>query len=382
MTLGDAPPAISVRDVEKSYGDVRALRGVSLDIPQGKFVTLLGPSGSGKTTLLQVLAGFLPPNRGAVIAGGVDVTRLPAHKRNFGLVFQHYALFPHMSVRDNVAYPLRMRHLPQAERRTIVDEYLGLVELADLGDRYPDELSGGQRQRVALARALVFKPPVLLMDEPLGALDRRLRQSIQFRIKRLQQDLGATVLHVTHDQEEALAMSDVIAVMRDGVVEQRGTPLELYQRPATPFVAGFMGETNRLEAHARTVNGIVEVRLDAADQVLRLPHGAVSGLNGTERPAIVCVRPEHVRVLREVTGESIRGDLVTRTFMGDHWRYEIRLGNTAVIAKTPAVGGGGFIAEEGPISVEFDRESIQTFVDRLRPDEAAPDDQLQQEEWT
>jgi ABC-type Fe3+/spermidine/putrescine transport system ATPase subunit len=369
VASGDPILAIEIVEARKSYGEVQALRGVSLGVKKGQFLTLLGPSGSGKTTLLHAIAGFQQLDSGSVIAGGTDVTRRPAHRRGFGLVFQHYALFPHMTVRDNIAYPLRTRGDRADDRKRLVDEYLELVELAGLSERYPEQLSGGQRQRVALARALVFGPPLLLMDEPLGALDRRLRHSIQFRIKRIQQELGATVIHVTHDQEEALAMSDVIAILRDGVVEQVGTPRELYLHPANAFVAGFMGETNRLEVTAVPSGSGTQLTHSASGQTFRLPLGGSTHAG----QAVLCVRPEHVRLVP--SQGHLAGTLSTRTFMGDHWRYDIQIGAARLVVKEPE-GGAPPQETNGPVSVAFDAAKVQLFSADLARNEHVLEDAI------
>ncbi|WP_116995521.1 ABC transporter ATP-binding protein [Desertimonas flava] len=232
----------------KSYADVVAVDGIDLDVAAGEFVTLLGPSGSGKTTTLMMLAGFQEVTSGEITVGDRAISRLPPNQRDIGVVFQHYALFPHMRVAENVAFPLKMRGVARSEIKRRVDAALGLVQLGTLGDRYPRQLSGGQQQRVALARAVVFEPGLALMDEPLGALDRQLREQMQFEIKQLHDSLGITVIYVTHDQEEALVMSDRIAVMNSGRIEQFAAPDELYNRPATAFVATFVGESNVLPA--------------------------------------------------------------------------------------------------------------------------------------
>ena len=230
--------------VVKRFGDVTAVAGVDLDVRRGEFFSMLGPSGSGKTTCLRMIAGFELPSAGRVLLGGVDVTGRAPYERDVNTVFQDYALFPHMTVQENVEYGLRVKRVPRAERRQRADEALEMVRLADLGKRKPGELSGGQRQRVALARALVNRPRVLLLDEPLGALDLKLRQEMQIELKHIQESVGITFLYVTHDQEEALTMSDRIAVFNNGRIEQIGTPAEVYERPATPFVAGFVGTSN------------------------------------------------------------------------------------------------------------------------------------------
>ncbi|MEV0388490.1 ABC transporter ATP-binding protein [Nonomuraea sp. NPDC050643] len=256
--------AVDVRGVGKRYGEAVALDGVSLHVEPGEFMTLLGSSGSGKSTLLNVVAGFTRPSSGSVAVDGRDITKEPPYKRDLGMVFQHYALFPHMSVAENVAFPLRRRRVRGAELTRRVGEALDVVELGGLRDRRPAQLSGGQQQRVALARAIVFRPRVLLMDEPLGALDKRLREQLQLEIKRLHTELGITFVFVTHDQDEALTMSDRIALLRDGRIVQVGTPEDLYDRPASRYVAEFLGESNLLP--------------------------------GSDDPELFLVRPQHVRL--------------------------------------------------------------------------------------
>lgn len=253
MSIAALGKAVSIGALNKSYGATLALDDVSLDIPAGCFCTLLGASGSGKTTLLKTIAGFETYDRGHILVGDADIGPVPVSKRNIGMVFQNYALFPHMSVRRNVAFGLEMRRLPAREVTSRVEEALALVDLTPYADRLPRQLSGGQQQRVALARALVIRPDILLMDEPLGALDKNLRQSIQIELKRLHAAVGATVVYVTHDQEEALFLSDQIAVMDKGRIVQIGTPRGLYDKPANRFVATFLGECNFVPAGAGTL---------------------------------------------------------------------------------------------------------------------------------
>jgi putative spermidine/putrescine transport system ATP-binding protein len=240
-------PAVSLRALHKTFGPVTAVDGIDLDIADGEFFSMLGPSGSGKTTVLRMVAGFETPTSGSVVLGGRDVTSEPPFTRDVNTVFQDYALFPHMSVLENVEYGLRVRRVARGERRERALAALDTVRLSGYGDRRPHELSGGQRQRVALARALVNRPKVLLLDEPLGALDLKLRREMQIELKALQREVGITFVFVTHDQEEALTMSDRIAVFNNGVIEQVATPIELYEQPATSFVAGFVGTSNLLE---------------------------------------------------------------------------------------------------------------------------------------
>ena len=239
-------PALKLSGVRKNYGQVVAVAGVDLEVGEGEFFTLLGPSGSGKTTLLRLIAGFERPDAGRIELGGQDITSMPPYLRNTNTVFQDYALFPHMTVAENIGYGLKVKGTKKAERKKRVDRALDMVRLAGLGHRKPSQLSGGQRQRVALARAVVNEPEVLLLDEPLGALDLKLRQEMQIELKQIQQEVGITFVYVTHDQDEALTMSDRMAVMAGGQIEQIGTPVEVYERPATEFVAGFIGISNVL----------------------------------------------------------------------------------------------------------------------------------------
>jgi putative spermidine/putrescine transport system ATP-binding protein len=242
---------VSLEGIRKTYGDVVAVDSVDLTVADGEFFTLLGPSGSGKTTTLRVIAGFERPDTGRVTLGGADITQQPPYARDVNTVFQDYALFPHMTVAENVGYGLKVKGVPRRERATQVAEVLKMVRLDGYGDRKPVQLSGGQRQRVALARSIVNQPKVLLLDEPLGALDLKLRQEMQVFLKALQRDLGMTFIYVTHDQEEALTMSDHVAVFNEGRIEQVGSPLDVYARPATEFVAGFVGTSNILERNGR-----------------------------------------------------------------------------------------------------------------------------------
>jgi putative spermidine/putrescine transport system ATP-binding protein len=250
---GAQPAAIAVRGLRKMYGSVTALDGVDLTIRQGEFFTLLGPSGSGKTTLLRLIAGFERPDGGSIELGGREISGVPPYARDVNTVFQDYALFPHMTVVENIEYGLRVRRVPRRARRERAEQALAMVRLAGLGDRKPAQLSGGQRQRVALARAIVNRPQVLLLDEPLGALDLKLRQDMQLELQHVQRGVGITFVYVTHDQEEALTMSDRIAVLSQGRIEQVGTPLEVYERPQSAFVAGFIGISNLIERDGRHV---------------------------------------------------------------------------------------------------------------------------------
>jgi ABC-type Fe3+/spermidine/putrescine transport system ATPase subunit len=253
MALGLEPAEVALRGLTKRFDDVVAVDSVDLHVDAGEFMSLLGPSGCGKTTTLRLIAGFERPDEGSVLIAGEDVARLPPYRRDVNTVFQSYALFPHLKVLDNVAYGLKQRGFSKEERRQRALTMLELVRLPDVGSRKPKQLSGGQQQRVALARALVMEPKVLLLDEPLGALDLKVRRQLQIELKRIQATVGVTFVYVTHDQEEALAMSDRVAVMNDGRIEQVGTPRDIYDSPATPFVADFIGETNFIERDGTTI---------------------------------------------------------------------------------------------------------------------------------
>ncbi|NBY56935.1 MAG: ATP-binding cassette domain-containing protein [Actinobacteria bacterium] len=303
--------SISLRHVSKQFGDVVAVADISLDIADGEFLTLLGPSGSGKTTVLRMIAGFELPTSGEILLNGSDVSNEPAFKRDVNTVFQDYALFPHMTVADNVEYGMRVRKVDKAERAHRRDEALRMVRLTQLAERMPAQLSGGQRQRVALARAIVNRPKVLLLDEPLGALDLKLREEMQTELKALQRTLNITFVYVTHDQGEALSMSDRIAVFNAGRLEQVGSPRELYERPATAFVAGFVGVANLFDEETS----------------LRL----------FGRRAVHTLRPERVRVLPEGSSEGHVARVVDSQYLGAEIRLACRLvagGN--VVASVPS----------------------------------------------
>jgi putative spermidine/putrescine transport system ATP-binding protein len=286
--LANSGAAVSLRGVTKRFGDVTAVAGVDLDIAEGEFFSMLGPSGSGKTTMLRMIAGFELPSDGTVLLKGRDVTRLPPFDRDVNTVFQDYALFPHMSVAQNIAYGLRVRRVPRVERTRRVEEALASVRLDDFGSRRPHQLSGGQRQRVALARALVNRPAVLLLDEPLGALDLKLREEMQVELKAIQQQVGITFIFVTHDQQEALTMSDRIAVFADGRIEQVGTPSEIYERPRTRFVAGFVGTSNVLSPDvARALVGRDETSTIRPEHIRLLTAGAEPAAGEMHTTAVV-----------------------------------------------------------------------------------------------
>ena len=317
-----ASAVLELAGVRKRYDSLVAVDDLDLALETGEFLTLLGPSGSGKTTTLMMVAGLQQPDAGSITLNGVSVASLPPYRRDVGMVFQNYALFPHMTVRRNVAFPLEMRGTPTGEIARLVDEALALVKLPDHGERLPKQLSGGQQQRVALARAMVYRPALLLMDEPLGALDRKLREQLQLEIKRVHRERSISVLYVTHDQEEALTMSDRIAVFNKGRIEQIGTPEELYDRPATRFVASFIGDTNLVEGRVLGVaGGICEIET-AAGRI------AASARTPIEAGAavFVAVRPERVVLsTAQTAGAGLEGVIIEQVFLGTSRKYVVRL---------------------------------------------------------
>ena len=308
------PPAIRFQNVSRHFGDVKAVDRVDLEIQDGEFFTMLGPSGSGKTTCLRMVAGFDQPTTGQIFLHGQEVSKLPPYERQVNTVFQDYALFPHMNVLDNVAYGLMVRSVPKIEREKLAEDMLELVRLPGLGERKPSQLSGGQRQRVALARALILKPRVLLLDEPLGALDLKLRQEMQVELKALQEQVGITFVYVTHDQEEALTMSDRLAVFNRGRIEQVGSPAEIYEAPASVFVAGFVGISN----------------------LIRGP--AAKGIIGKD--ATFSIRPEKIHILQAGAGGpkggyTTKGRIRDVIYLGMYTRYEVEIesGNSLTVVQ-------------------------------------------------
>lgn len=324
-----SPAPVNIQALAKHYGDIKANDHVNLDIDGGEFMTLLGPSGSGKTTTLKMVAGFVEPTSGKIMIDNSEVKE-PPHKRDIGMVFQNYALFPHMTAAQNVDFPLRMRRMPKQERTDRVKQALSMVDLADRMDQLPRQLSGGQQQRVALARALVFEPRVVLMDEPLGALDKKLRENLQLQIRAIQQNLDITMIYVTHDQEEALVMSDRIAVFNQGKIVQVGTGEELYERPESRFVADFIGESNIFSGR---LDGIC-THLISGDIPLKVPNTSLAP-NG---PAALVVRPERMQLNRSgvdlPTSNSVEVTVKDIIYLGSERKYELELANgTALIAR-------------------------------------------------
>ncbi|MDX1819200.1 MAG: spermidine/putrescine ABC transporter ATP-binding protein PotA, partial [Marinobacter sp.] len=304
---------LSLSNLTKQFGGKTVLDSLDLDIYDGEFITLLGPSGCGKTTLLRLIAGFEQPDCGSISLSGVDLTGTPPEGRPLNTVFQHYALFPHMSVFDNVAYGLKMEKRPPDEIRDRVEEALAMVQLQDYARRKPQQLSGGQQQRVAIARAVVKRPRLLLLDEPLSALDYKLRRTMQVELKRLQRELGITFVFVTHDQEEALSMSDRVVVLKDGVVQQLGTPREVYERPANLFTARFVGETNFFPGTVDAVNdGDIIVDVFGLKRTLRKPDFELH----PGQTVHVLLRPEDIRVLEPADEQGLAGRIVERNYKG------------------------------------------------------------------
>ncbi|MFE2129952.1 ABC transporter ATP-binding protein [Streptomyces amritsarensis] len=323
---------VELRGLRRAFGTTTALDGLDLTVCPGELLALLGPSGCGKTTALRMLAGFEHPDSGEILVDGKDVTAVPAHRRDAGMVFQSYSLFPHLNALDNVAFGLRMRRVRTAERRARAAELLELVGLADKGDRFPHQLSGGQQQRIALARALALRPRVLLLDEPLSALDAKVRLTLREEIRRLQQELGITTLFVTHDQEEALSMADRVAVMRAGRLEQCAAPAELYARPATAFVAEFVGTMSRIPGRLLASGATVEVL------GRRLPVDGTPPSTGDGADVDVLVRPESLGVTVDRAGE---GRVLGTSFLGATVRVSVALADgTLVKADVPAHDAG------------------------------------------
>ena len=338
-------PFLSIARIAKSYAGTKAVDDVSLDIAEGEFVTFLGPSGSGKSTTLYIIAGFVEPSAGEVLLGGRSLLAVPPHQRGIGMVFQRYTLFPHLSVAENIAFPLRVRRRPRAEIADKVDEMLRLVRLEGMRGRRPGQLSGGQQQRVALARALAYDPRILLMDEPLSALDKKLREEIQGEIRRVHVETGVTVLYVTHDQEEALRLSDRIALFNHGRIEQVGDGRDLYERPASAFVAGFIGNSNFLPVRVVAAAG--------RHAVVSCPDGfELRGVRVAARPAgaepTLMLRPERLWLAPGGAGEGIAGTVVDAAFLGDCIAYRVRTGWAQDLAvRTPLAALGGAPAGVG-----------------------------------
>jgi len=324
---------LHLENLHRDFGTVKALNGIDISLGEGEFLSLLGPSGCGKTTALRLVAGFDRPDDGRIVVDGKDITGMPPNKRDMGMVFQAYSLFPNMTARQNVEFGLKIRGRDKGDRTKQVDNLLELVGLGHAADRFPHQLSGGMQQRVALARALAIEPRVLLLDEPLSALDAKVRVQLREEIRRIQLELGITTLYVTHDQEEALAISDHVAVMFAGVIEQMGTPAEMYTAPATPFVAEFIGTMNRLEATV-VDSGIGEIDLAGT----RLQIGAARGRTNGER-VLLLVRPEALEVEARTNGagpNGFLGEVLQQTFLGSVTRVKVSADGTTLVTDMSA----------------------------------------------
>lgn len=320
---------LQLHHLVKKYQSVYAVNDVSLNLTKGEFLTLLGPSGSGKTTTLKMVAGLEIPNEGEIWVNGAEITTLPPDKRGLGMVFQNYALFPHMTVEDNIAFPLRMaRKKPSADEiKQKVDEILALVQLEGYHKRYPSQLSGGQQQRIALARALVFSPPIVLMDEPLGALDKKLRSAMQLEIKRIQNKLNITTIYVTHDQEEALTMSDRIAIMNNGRIEQLAAPKEIYEHPVNAFVADFIGESNFLPVEVfKEAGGMVSLKIKSPTASV-IPNGGGECKVPEGNDVKLVVRPEKAFIAGPDERAKISGKIIDVIYLGEMVRYIVLIDN-------------------------------------------------------
>ena len=362
--VGTAAPDVRLEGVVKRFDDTVAVDGISVEIPRGSFFALLGPSGCGKTTTLRMIGGFEEPTEGRILLGDQDVVGLPPYKRDVNTVFQSYALFPHMSVEDNLAFGLERKGVPKAQLKARVAEMLELVGLSGFGKRKPKQLSGGQQQRVALGRALVNHPRVLLLDEPLGALDLKLRKHMQLELKRIQHEIGITFVHVTHDQEEAMTMADQIAVMNHGRIEQLGPPTELYERPATAFVAGFLGASNLL---AGTVEGPDEIRLEDGTLVR-------ASTNGRSGSVAAGVRPEKITIGAGGGVNELPGTVSESAYIGVATQVVVRTAAGIVHVFAQNIDSGGRIPGPGTnVILSWAPES--TFV--VGADEELPEEERQ-----
>jgi spermidine/putrescine transport system ATP-binding protein len=353
-------------DLVKRFADVTAVAGINLDMPQGEFFSLLGPSGCGKTTTLRLIAGFERPDEGQILLDGVDMAQTPPHKRNVNTVFQNYALFPHLSVADNVGFGLRYKDVTKQEAKKKVGDALELVRLEGLEQRRPSQLSGGQQQRVALARALILNPSVLLLDEPLGALDAKLRKQLQIELKALQEEVGITFIYVTHDQEEALTMSDRLAVMSSGRVEQVGTPSEVYEEPTTTYVADFLGVSNMMDARADGADpdGRAKIRLGDFELV------AARGDTDARGDVKVVIRPERVRLEESgASGENRVPGMVERVvYVGSIMQVILHLASGPTLQAWLQNQGDGLPYAQGhPVSVHLPADALRVLIDTSVP---------------
>jgi len=360
--IENAKALVHFEHIEKSFdGETLVIKDLNLEISQGEFLTMLGPSGSGKTTCLLMLAGFLTPTHGEIYLEGKPIGNIPPHKRNIGMVFQNYALFPHMTISENLAYPLKVRKLPKSEIENKVSKALDMIELPGFEGRMPAQLSGGQQQRIALARALVFEPQLVLMDEPLGALDKNLREQMQFEIKHIHESLNVTVVYVTHDQSEALTMSNRIAVFNDGIIQQLSTPDVLYEKPENSFVAQFIGENNRLSGEVIENKGdkcIVEVEGGGTVKALKV------NVNEVGEKTSMSLRPERVMVnpAEGSTENVFEGEVKELIYLGDHIRTRVNVcGNEEFIIKVPNSYGHLVVNKDQKIKVGWSSDDCRAL---------------------
>ena len=344
---------VKFEKVDKSYdGEILVVKDLNLDVPKGEFLTMLGPSGSGKTTVLMMLAGFETPTSGEIYLDGNPISSIPPNKRGIGMVFQNYALFPHMTVKENLAFPLEVRKMQKSEIEEKVSNALLMVELQDFGNRMPLQLSGGQQQRVALARSLVFEPRLVLMDEPLGALDKNLREQMQYEIKHIHEKIGITVVYVTHDQSEALTMSNRIAVFNDGKIQQISSPDVLYEKPDSSFVAQFIGENNQLKGKVKSVNGencIITTESGDDIQALKV------NVNNSGDSSLVSLRPERVAInSSEKFENNFDAKVKELIYLGDHIRSRVEVcGNDKFIVKIPNSYKGANLKEGATVKLSW-----------------------------
>jgi putative spermidine/putrescine transport system ATP-binding protein len=362
MSKAASETFVRFKQIDKSFdGETLVVKDLNLDIAQGEFLTLLGPSGSGKTTTLMMLAGFETPTHGEILLKGQSIGNIPPHKRNIGMVFQNYALFPHMTVRENLAYPLQVRKLPKAEITAKVAQAMEMVELQGFEVRHPAQLSGGQQQRVALARALVFEPHLVLMDEPLGALDKNLREQMQFEIKRIHESLNVTVVYVTHDQSEAMTMSNRIAVFKDGIIQQLSTPDVLYEQPQNAFVAQFIGENNRLAGRVAALEGDrCRVTLSDGTTIRALK----VNVDAVDQRSTVSLRPERVMVnpAEGAVDNVFEAQVEELIYLGDHIRTRLSVCATSeFIVKVPNSHGHLMVTRDQKIRIGWLSEDCRAL---------------------
>jgi len=351
--MSNSDSFVKFEKVDKSYdGEILVVKDLNLDVPKGEFLTMLGPSGSGKTTVLMMLAGFETPTSGEIYLDGNPISSIPPNKRGIGMVFQNYALFPHMTVKENLAFPLEVRKLPKNEVEEKVSNALSMVELQDFGTRMPLQLSGGQQQRVALARSLVFEPRLVLMDEPLGALDKNLREQMQYEIKHIHEKIGITVVYVTHDQSEALTMSNRIAVFNDGKIQQISSPDVLYEKPDSSFVAQFIGENNQLKGKVKSVNGEnCIITTESGDDI----HALKINVNNSGDTSLVSLRPERVAInSSEKFENNFDAKVKELIYLGDHIRSRVEVcGNDQFIVKIPNSYKGANLKEGATVKLSW-----------------------------